>query len=91
MFSLLVVYALGVPAPPSEGSSACLCIFDIDRTIMAKQDGIGCSGVDVIHEVHDTAYGGGPLTLSALALRLSEGDSDLKILYKGYSFITYQY
>eukprot|EP00933_Yihiella_yeosuensis_P051702 TRINITY_DN49691_c0_g1_i1.p1 TRINITY_DN49691_c0_g1~~TRINITY_DN49691_c0_g1_i1.p1 ORF type:complete len:672 (-),score=95.13 TRINITY_DN49691_c0_g1_i1:445-2460(-) len=55
--------------PPSE--NACLCIFDVDRTLTAAQHGgYGlCPDVKRIPGIHDTAYGGGTLVLSELAAR----------------------
>lgn len=50
----------------------CLCIFDFDRTLTAKQGDRKCPGVEVIDPIHDDAYGGGPLTLSALAKGLDQ-------------------
>lgn len=48
---------------------ACLCIFDIDRTLTGKQGVTGgqCPGNAVQDGVKDDAYGGGTLTLSSLA------------------------
>lgn len=49
--------------------SACLCIYDIDRTLTGLQDltGSQCPANVVQHGVIDDAYGGGTLTLSAMA------------------------
>mmetsp|Transcript_50801 Transcript_50801/g.163057 ORF Transcript_50801/g.163057 Transcript_50801/m.163057 type:complete len:142 (-) Transcript_50801:67-492(-) len=44
-------------------SKGCLCLFDIDRVLTAKP---GCPGSRVVAGVYDNAYGGGPMTLSAL-------------------------
>lgn len=53
---------------PSSTSSACLCVFDIDRTLTGKQgDTAGCAQNVQLHGVHDEGYGGGPATLSALS------------------------
>lgn len=62
-----------VPAP-QHGGEACLCIFDIDRTLTGKQGSAGaaCPRNKAVPGVWDQAYGGGTLTLSALA---SEGIS----------------
>lgn len=64
-----------VPTPvPQHGGQACLCIFDIDRTLTGKQGSAGaaCPRNRAVPGVWDSAYGGGTLTLSALA---SEGIS----------------
>lgn len=47
-------------------TGACLCVFDIDRTLTMKQGGGPCAGGAVMG-VSDTAYGGGVLTLSTAA------------------------
>mmetsp|Transcript_23435 Transcript_23435/g.72737 ORF Transcript_23435/g.72737 Transcript_23435/m.72737 type:complete len:302 (+) Transcript_23435:72-977(+) len=49
--------------------AACLCVFDIDRTLTSKQGPLGarCPGSQVVPGVQDNAYGGGELRLSALA------------------------
>ena len=52
----------------------CLCIFDVDRTLTGAQGSAAstCKGADKeISGVSDTAYGGGTLTISALAQGLS--------------------
>jgi hypothetical protein len=54
-------------------STHCLCIFDFDRTLTGKQgDTHHCSKNQVIQGIHDSAYGGGLLTLSELALGLDK-------------------
>jgi len=52
----------------SEEQERCLCVFDIDRTLTGKQGSAGsyCPRNREIGGVHDTAYFGGTLTLSAL-------------------------
>jgi len=47
---------------------ACLCLFDIDRTLTGKQDVISptCPQNSVQRDVYDSAYGRGDLTLSNL-------------------------
>ena len=59
------------PAPtpaPTPGSSDCLCIFDIDRTLTGKQERTDvCPANSIQAGVRDNAYGGGTLTLSQLA------------------------
>jgi len=57
----------------SQGDEACLCLFDVDRTLTCKQGQASrCPGVKEVHGVRDTAYGGGPLVLSELAQRLTD-------------------
>lgn len=62
-----------VPEATTTTSSAtqglnCLCIFDIDRTLTAKQGAATkCPGAKEVEGVKDTAYGGGTLMLSELA------------------------
>jgi len=70
------------PAPAASGNEsvhveelalggwggACLCLFDIDRTLTGKQ-GVAsptCRQNTIHHNVYDSAYGGGDLTLSNL-------------------------
>jgi len=62
-----------VPEPP-EGAqiSDCLCIFDIDRTLTAKQEYEDCPGTRKYPNIWDYAYYGGPLILSEMAMRLNE-------------------
>lgn len=49
------------------GPAACLCLFDVDRTLTGKQKtSQQCPGNVVKQGVYDTAFGGGILTLSAL-------------------------
>ena len=55
---------------PPPTPSACICIFDVDRTLTGKQglaEGSQCPGNKIVDGVWDTAYGGGILTLSAAA------------------------
>jgi len=55
------------PSPTPSGCQACLCVFDIDRTLTGKQgDNSSCSR-NRVTEMHDDGYGGGFATLSALA------------------------
>lgn len=53
----------------------CICIFDVDRTLTAKQ-GIDqieqCAGVQNHSAIIDLAYDGGTLILSELAVRLQD-------------------
>ncbi|CAE8640308.1 unnamed protein product [Polarella glacialis] len=59
-----------LPQLPEEQPSAqaCLCVFDIDRTLTGRQaDVVKCPRNKLMQGVHDSAYGGGELTLSALA------------------------
>mmetsp|Transcript_89826 Transcript_89826/g.209230 ORF Transcript_89826/g.209230 Transcript_89826/m.209230 type:complete len:253 (-) Transcript_89826:51-809(-) len=60
------------PAPsPPPPPPACLCIFDIDRTLTGKQNALAeCPANALQSGVSDSAYGGGTLTLSALAQSL---------------------
>merc|ERR1719382_1523713 len=57
------------PPPPVEcptSCKACLCVFDIDRTLTAAQSaGKKCKGTKQL-DMYDEAYGGGNATLSAL-------------------------
>jgi len=49
------------------GNSACLCVFDIDRTLTGKQGATSeCPGNKQL-DLNDHAYGGGRATLSALS------------------------
>jgi len=51
-----------------EQQDACLCVFDIDRTLTSKQGQHDvCPGSSASDGIVDTAYGGGDLVLSALA------------------------
>lgn len=62
--------AAKAPAKPlvaASSPSSCLCLFDVDRTLTGKQGFAGgCPGNRVYAGIHDEAYGGGDLTLSAL-------------------------
>ena len=51
--------------PPGTGP-ACLCIFDVDRTLTGKQGTAGnqCPNDKQIYGIWDTAYSGGWLTIS---------------------------
>lgn len=67
-----VAQALGMEAAFNQTQSTskwarhCLCIFDIDRTITGRQgDTRSCPGNSVVGG-HDSAYGGGKVTLSHL-------------------------
>mmetsp|Transcript_5407 Transcript_5407/g.15997 ORF Transcript_5407/g.15997 Transcript_5407/m.15997 type:complete len:227 (+) Transcript_5407:97-777(+) len=54
-------------------NAACLCIFDTDRTLTGRQgDTENCPLNKVEWRANDTAYGGGPLTLSALSQSISK-------------------
>lgn len=68
--------------------SVCLCLFDVDRTLTARQRnpaGKGpaetCKDVQQKHGVRDTAFGGGDLRLSQLSLNL--GASGCARCHKG--------
>lgn len=52
--------------------ATCLCIFDVDRTLTAKQGAAKeCPGAVEVQGVRDAAYGGGILLLSELATHLN--------------------
>lgn len=66
------------PAPtalplPTQG---CICLFDVDRTLTAKQGVDGCPGVQLVPGVQDTAFGGGPLSLSQVGQNPRGGGCD---------------
>jgi len=71
------------PAPPPEGDkrpegpqvSDCLCVFDVDRTLTAKQGWYDCPGTEAHNDVPDWAYNGGSLILSDLALGIKESEA----------------
>lgn len=50
-------------------SAACLCVFDIDRTLTQRQGRPWHCGGEQIRGIYDTAYGGGPLTMSAFGAK----------------------
>ena len=56
------------PAPPLP----CLCVFDVDRTLTAMQGSTTatCPGIEASPGVVDSAFEGGELSLSWLAVRL---------------------
>jgi len=61
-------------APNSGGfvPQACLCIFDIDRTLTGKQGAVSqCPGNKVVPGVVDPAFQGGEMVLSALGQAIS--------------------
>ena len=63
-----------VLSTPPPAPSACLCVFDVDRTLTGKQglaDGTQCAGNKIVDGVWDSAYGGGTLTLSQAAQGLN--------------------
>ena len=63
---------LPTPTPPPSQED-CLCIFDIDRTLTGKQGDVkNCPDNRIENTIWDTAYGGGWLTLSDAAQKLSE-------------------
>jgi len=62
------------PPPPPAGAftggaqvSDCLCVFDVDRTLTAKQGWYDCPGTEAHNDVPDWAYNGGTLILSEFA------------------------
>jgi hypothetical protein len=61
------------PAPTAPKTPACLCVFDIDRTLTGKQDEAWrCSGDEGFSNIYDTAYGGGDLVVSQALLNLDQ-------------------
>ena len=55
----------------NASASACLCVFDVDRTLTGKQGAEGmCSKNKRYRGVFDSAYGGGDLSVSELGLSL---------------------
>jgi hypothetical protein len=71
------------PAPPPTGDkrpegpqvSDCLCVFDVDRTLTAKQGWYDCPGTEAHNDVPDWAYNGGTLILSDLAQGIKESEA----------------
>lgn len=58
---------LPIASKAPVGSSQCLCLFDVDRTLTGKQGLVSrCPGNTLYGGVRDYAFGGGILTLSAL-------------------------
>lgn len=55
---------------PDPSEFSCLCIFDIDRTLTAKQGHKECPDTQEMPGIRDDAYDGGTLILSNLALNL---------------------
>ena len=62
----------GDKRPQGEQVSDCLCVFDVDRTLTAKQGWDSCPNTMAHGDVPDWAYNGGNLILSDLALGLKE-------------------
>eukprot|EP00928_Gymnodinium_smaydae_P007878 TRINITY_DN12817_c0_g1_i1.p1 TRINITY_DN12817_c0_g1~~TRINITY_DN12817_c0_g1_i1.p1 ORF type:complete len:482 (+),score=116.59 TRINITY_DN12817_c0_g1_i1:205-1650(+) len=63
---------LGPSAEEVAKDGPCLCAFDIDRTLTAKQQnrqwrGRSCENTSMVSRAFDSAFGGGSLTLSALS------------------------
>jgi len=58
--------------PTTDSSQPCLCVFDIDRTLTAKQSASECTESTLIDGIYDTAYGGGPLRFSHLMMNIQE-------------------
>jgi len=58
-----------VASRPVPAVTACLCIFDITRTLTGRQGKMGseCPGNRIVPGVWDSSYFGGDLTLSSLA------------------------
>lgn len=70
---MLLLCPLRTVVATNVSSTQCLCIFDFDRTLTGKQgDTHHCPKNQVITAIHDSAYGGGPLTLSELATGLDK-------------------
>lgn len=63
---------LRVADHPAPWTLPCLCILDVDRTLTARQSASSCAGTQARPAVTDSAYGGGPLQLSSLALKLGK-------------------
>jgi len=63
-----------VPEPPVDQAqvSDCLCVWDVDRTLTAKQDWTDCANTREHPAIADYGYNGGALILSELALRMNE-------------------
>lgn len=61
--------------PEGPQVSDCLCVFDVDRTLTAKQGWYDCPGTEARNDVPDWAYNGGSLILSDLALGLKESEA----------------
>jgi len=61
-----------VAADAADGSSPCLCVFDIDRTLTGRQDAAKtCPDDSVVPNVKDCAYKGGTLLLSEAGKNIS--------------------
>lgn len=62
------------PAPtPSPTAPACLCVFDVDRTLTGKQAAVSQCPADLQKkDVKDSSYGGGDLVLSDAAQHIEE-------------------
>lgn len=62
------------PASAAPAADACLCLFDVDRTLTGKQgvSGPQCPGNKVFPGVQDPAFAQGDLTLSALGQGMSK-------------------
>ena len=60
-------------AVPTEQVSDCLCVWDIDRTLTAKQGMHNqCPGTKHHPDIKDFAYTGGTLVLSELAQNINQ-------------------
>lgn len=69
------------PPPCKPGSAPggpppkpyCLCVFDVDRTLTCKQhNSSDCPGTKEMPGILDSAYGGGTLVLSELAVNMQD-------------------
>eukprot|EP00746_Dinoflagellata_sp_MGD_P074441 gnl/MRDRNA2_/MRDRNA2_30068_c0_seq1.p1 gnl/MRDRNA2_/MRDRNA2_30068_c0~~gnl/MRDRNA2_/MRDRNA2_30068_c0_seq1.p1 ORF type:complete len:367 (+),score=46.16 gnl/MRDRNA2_/MRDRNA2_30068_c0_seq1:111-1211(+) len=55
------------PSPPTPHLDACLCVFDVDRTLTGKQGaGSNCPQDEAFPGIFDDSYDGGSLLLSDL-------------------------
>jgi hypothetical protein len=62
------------PSVQKKSDDACLCLFDVDRTLTVKQGFAGACGPDSQEypKVHDPAFDGGHLVLSPVGLHLEQ-------------------
>jgi len=63
-----------VPEPPKglPQVSDCLCVWDVDRTLTAKQGRTNCPNTKEYPAIPDYGYNGGSLILSELALQMNQ-------------------
>ena len=55
--------------------SDCLCVFDVDRTLTARQGETNCPGTEPHPEIPDWAYYGGTLITSDLGLKIKSSST----------------